>query len=335
LTSIGDLAVAPDGFVYVVDSRSSGIRVYNPQGRLVSQFGREGEGPGEFSPAIYIVGAHSDSVLVYDENRGGILTFRRNGTFVRAQRLERVPQDRILAGYLSGGRALVRIDYFPTERGRWMDSIAYRITDSTARVLETIAVYPAPPRMPGIRVGNGGFALQQPFAAEAHAAQHPGGNRAVVVLPSQFWRGRPGEVKLVYLTPAGIEVERVVNLGARRLTEAQREEWIRKRVDPLAARLEQAGTPRAGVERSLRDAIVMPQYLPDVVEASYGADGSVWLKRYDSDEWVVVGPSGSVAFRVSVPAGVRVREVSLVSMWGVTSDADGVPVITRYRVSGA
>jgi hypothetical protein len=130
--------------------------------------------------------------------------------------LERVPQDRILKGYLSGGRALVEISYFPTQRGRWMDSLAYRIQDSGARELARIAVEVSPPRdlyvgIPGNRaagVPGVAFMSRQPFTHHLLTAQDPMGNRAVAVVPYVYWNRPPGRVKLVLMDSAGVDGQR-------------------------------------------------------------------------------------------------------------------------------
>jgi hypothetical protein len=130
--------------------------------------------------------------------------------------LERVPQDRILKGYLSGGRALVEISYFPTQRGRWMDSLAYRIQDSGARDLACIAVEVSPPRdlyvgIPGNRaagVPGVAFMSRQPFTHHLLTAQDPMGNRAVAVVPYVYWNRPPGRVKLVLMDSAGVDGQR-------------------------------------------------------------------------------------------------------------------------------
>lgn len=43
------LSVGPEGLVYVVDVSSREVRVFDEVGQFVRQFGREGQGPGEFS----------------------------------------------------------------------------------------------------------------------------------------------------------------------------------------------------------------------------------------------------------------------------------------------
>jgi hypothetical protein len=133
---------------------------------------------------------------------------------------------------------------------------------------------------------------------------------------------------------AGVEVERIVDLGARRVTNAHRDAWIRNKIDPLEERLSRGGTPRAAAETKLRAAMVSGEYLPDALEVQLGSDGAIWLKPYDSNDWNVVSSSGAIAFRVRVPQNARVFQVTMDRAWAVTHDADGLPIIQRFRLSG-
>src|SRR5688500_10610211 len=46
---IGDLAVAPNGNIAVIDQLSGVVRVFDPRGRFIHAVGRPGKGPGELS----------------------------------------------------------------------------------------------------------------------------------------------------------------------------------------------------------------------------------------------------------------------------------------------
>lgn len=48
---IGDLAVHPDGRIVVLDRQAQEVRVFDPDGRHLETFGRQGGGPGEFLEA--------------------------------------------------------------------------------------------------------------------------------------------------------------------------------------------------------------------------------------------------------------------------------------------
>lgn len=79
-----DLTVGPDGRLYVADTHQYRILVYEPDGTLVRQWGREGRAPGEF---IYPVGvALSPEGDLYVAEYGGndrIQVFTTEGEFLR------------------------------------------------------------------------------------------------------------------------------------------------------------------------------------------------------------------------------------------------------------
>jgi hypothetical protein len=141
-------------------------------------------------------------------------------------------------------------------------------------------------------------------------------------------------VKLVFTNGDGIQSERIVNLGGQRGTTSVRDAWIKEFLDASQVLLARSGAmSRATAESELRKQIVVPQYIPEIEAAFLGRDGSVWLRRHTSNEWIIVSPSGAVAGRVQVPADVRVTQVSMDQLWGITRDADGLPIVIRYKVS--
>ena len=63
------------------------------------------------------------------------------------------------------------------------------------------------------------------------------------------------------------------------------------------------------------------------------ADGVLWLTEYAMPETrLVVDLTGKPLMRVRLPQGLRVMAASRTHVWGVTLDADDLPIIWRYRV---
>lgn len=77
-TSIG---VDASGNLYVLDAGNYTVAKFNPAGRHVRSFGRQGGGPGEFGfPSDMAVDADGD-VAVYDFDRRGLTRFDADGRF--------------------------------------------------------------------------------------------------------------------------------------------------------------------------------------------------------------------------------------------------------------
>jgi len=92
-----DLAVSPDGDVYVVDYGYKHVLVVGPDGTVRRTIGTQGSGPGEFEmPYVVHVGGHSIRVLDIQSNR--VQVFDRSGEMVRSYRVD--------APGLGGGRDL-------------------------------------------------------------------------------------------------------------------------------------------------------------------------------------------------------------------------------------
>ena len=76
----GDIAVAPDGRVYVADGSNHRVQVFTPKGEFLFQFGSFGSGEGQFgSPSEIVI--HDDAVYVVEEYRW-ITRFTPEGKFV-------------------------------------------------------------------------------------------------------------------------------------------------------------------------------------------------------------------------------------------------------------
>ena len=78
---IGDLDVAQNGDIAVIDQLGGVVRVYNDSGRYLRSIGRSGQGPGELSRSangISFIGG--DSLLLLDPGERRKTTFAPNGT---------------------------------------------------------------------------------------------------------------------------------------------------------------------------------------------------------------------------------------------------------------
>lgn len=70
-----------DGSFYVSDYGNHRIAVFDPSGEYVRAFGREGNGPGEFT-TINELTIQGDLVHVYDVNNGRVNRFHRDGSLL-------------------------------------------------------------------------------------------------------------------------------------------------------------------------------------------------------------------------------------------------------------
>jgi hypothetical protein len=135
--------------------------------------------------------------MVYDQNRGHVQFFLRNGTFVRALRIENAGQDRTPIARLSNTSLLTQIAYI--SGGTLADSVAYRTTDAGGREVARLVAHRATARGVRLAAGSiGGFVYKQPFVAVVQSA------RGVVALPYHSYGGQPGQLKLLLVSRNGV-----------------------------------------------------------------------------------------------------------------------------------
>lgn len=87
--------------------------------------------------------------------------------------------------------------------------------------------------------------------------------------------------------------------------------------------------------QAVADSVVADADHPAFREVVAGIDGSIWLHRmyfFADSTWVVLGPDGTVAFRVDLPADITVQQASLTHVWATAKGAYDAPLILRYAV---
>lgn len=77
--SAGGLAADAAGNVYVLDRQGKRVLEYDPTGRHLSTFGREGEGPGELNQPMALALGPGDSIWVSDFSNARITGFPQEG----------------------------------------------------------------------------------------------------------------------------------------------------------------------------------------------------------------------------------------------------------------
>jgi hypothetical protein len=340
LTVPTDLITNEKGLLFTAHEKEGIVRVFDANGKYLRSFGRKGQGPGEFSQGYGFLATIGDTTIVYNYSPWSLAFFRSDGVLVRTITINTAPKNPLLEAYLPGDRALAQLTYW-TGRGSVRDSIVFWMADAAGNLRTRLAVHADPP--PGGRAGTPveGFGSGQPFVASVVAVADPGGRRGLLIYPSSAFDGAPGQVKLVTINRDGVESERVVSLEARKLTSADVDALVQMRKDmdaEMNVMFAGRGMPTRvltpAAERQLREQVTRPEYLPTVVMALAGRDGSLWVRSYwDRNDWSVISPIGAVVYKVHIPPTTRVVRVALDQFWAIATDSDGLPIITRNRVA--
>jgi hypothetical protein len=75
------------GNIYLLESLEGTISVYNKDGQIISQFGKKGQGPGEFENSVYLSVSPEKKIYVLDRPRKVIQKFDMNGKWLERRQL--------------------------------------------------------------------------------------------------------------------------------------------------------------------------------------------------------------------------------------------------------
>ncbi len=122
---ISGLDVDDDGNFYVLDFSSAQVRVFDGRGVFIRAIGRKGQGPGEMEMPVFVQVGLSRELSVFDYLRRNLITFSRDGKYLRQSRTQESiiplgldPQGNIVGSVILaplpiGGRELKK--YFLTQ----------------------------------------------------------------------------------------------------------------------------------------------------------------------------------------------------------------------------
>ena len=289
-----------DGSVAVINGSTNQIRIFSPDGSEVRQFGREGDGPGEFRLAYTIFAIAGDRLIVADPRHPRVSIFDRNGRLTEDATLPRVRMP-VAVGWLGDDRVLLSHQAVEPEPGKVVQqSVQYTAFSWSSGALDSLARIPS-----GTIELIGGFepwgvvggAL---FEAEAHAAAISG----FAVLADG------GEPDLRF-TDAHGKLERILRWPAtgRRVTQADLAAY---RATTLA---EMPSDEYRMLMTKQLDARRVAERFPVMGDVLSDRDGRVWVQRYVEPRdtlqtWHVFDlTSGDVAV-IGLPLGMRLLDAT-------------------------
>lgn len=94
---LGSIASDSDGRVALLDSLECRVYLFSPSGKLISSFGRRGQGPGEFSFPMK-VDFYEDFIYVFDPTGRTLQFFKYDGSFIRLIKLFKSYSDVVIDG---------------------------------------------------------------------------------------------------------------------------------------------------------------------------------------------------------------------------------------------
>lgn len=350
-TRVMDMALGPDGEIYVAQPQVPYVAVFSADGEPLQTIGRAGSGPGEFLSNARFIGWRGDTFFATARRK--TMFYDRDGTFVREVSFAPVvvPGSRLHPGVpLSDGRLVpgrgVSGPFFLA------DSVAILSVVDDGADIDTIGFVP---KLKRVRVERGYF--NHPLKPlDGHSAlpiRVTSDGTGIVFVSRVMPEASPPRFEVLRIGVAGDTVS-IFDVP-----------WEPKRVSRSDARiLRQAfGGAAAGDDnentrnrfseptrerrrREAEEALELPEFFPPVRQILPGEDGTIWLLReLDLDEhverWEVYGPDGTAEGWLEIQEGFirrpwSVRATALRAsrdeLWVTTIDELHVPTIRRYAL---
>lgn len=115
---ITGLAVDPEGRIYVADHQVPAIKRFGPDGELLDQIGRSGEGPGEYEQPLDLLTLPGGALALWDFGNRRINLYELDGEFLDSYT---VPTSSLIAGRMlyadTAGHLYVRTGLRPRDAG--------------------------------------------------------------------------------------------------------------------------------------------------------------------------------------------------------------------------
>lgn len=362
LTYVQELAIGPDGEVYVPQAFLGSVLVFSPNGTLIRSFGRFGSGPGDFQDGPRSVTWVKDTLWVADRLRAQ--SFDPDGRardFVSFQEIDwnegsiYRPDAPLADGTFWARRAVTPVgdDRVPT--------LAIRRFSTEGATIDTVAIVDARnSRIITRREGGGGFADHPIWGmlpgALGGLKQLLASDRSSLALLGEV-RERPGSgsFDLLRISLEGDTLlRRSISYEPRRITREEEEWWFQEFGTYLAGDnrqgqrrfLQRSDAERNRMRELAREIFWLPEYYPPVRRIMAGADETIWLLReFDVleavDRWEVYSFDGELIGRVTnrgrdrfVPwlPRLRVLRASRDALWTTTTDEFDVSYIHRFRI---
>ncbi len=347
-TAVGDLEVTRAGHMYVLNPGDQTIVLLDARGKRVREFGRRGEGPGEFRRAGKLA-IRRDSVWVVDYGLRRVTRFALNGqnpvSFLIQPAVGGVASPAAMG--TEGVLVAVNVSYGPAEQHQTTSQSSSLLlhTDYRGNVSDTLLRVTEPNAMlrysieavdvdRGRVVGNAN--ARQPFTPRSFWSVNYDGSNVVVVAEEASNRATAvGSLRVTSLSLAGD------TLNSRRLPfkrEPVTAQHVTAVVDSLSRTFTMKGNVRVrGNRQTIRDSLDVAAFWPAVSALTVGVDGSIWIRRngppgFPYTRYWVVFPNESEARAVTLPREFTLLRASRSALWGWSRDPDGLPVVERYRL---
>lgn len=322
-----------DGRIVLVNQGSQQIRFYDQSGKFVSQAGRPGRGPGEFSNAFYLWVLPGDTIWVGDYRPWQFLVFGPDGTWKRTVRPS--PQyinSPAVMSVLDDGRSVLAETPLQSrsQSGFTLQHLTVVVHGPDGALTDSIGTYP------NGRIGNMGDNPTGPWLSpffESFTRAAASGSQVVV------GHGSVPELS-VYRASDSLRLERLVRwtTGDRTISsEAVAAE--RKRLREEYPELDPAMFKML-VEPQIREDRPVADRFPAFAGVIAGRDGRIWVREYptpdraDTRSYLAFDAEGRFVCRAAMPAFDNIFEFGKDYLIALDRDSLGVERVLQYPIAG-
>lgn len=290
-----------DDRVVVADAGNGRILTFAPDGSLLGQLGRQGDGPGEFRSMLVMRPWLGDSLVVWDDRARRASVIAPDMTFARSFRLdvpEGIPFARVLGTYPDGsflGMSFTNMNA-PPQHGLQRAPIRLHHFGVGGEHLGVVGEAPGTELiMADPATGGSPFYPPHFYRSGNHlASEH------LLLAPNDSW-------ELTFSTPAG-DTEQIVRW--LKAPEPVTAEATQASLDRLLERIPETGHAAA---RAIAGELDIHTTMPAFDGVFYDRVGRVWLQAYDPAErpmveWTVVGPEGELLATIVLPRSLALRD---------------------------
>lgn len=330
LGEIGDIAVADDGTILVLDWGASVVRSFDHDGNPLSVTGGSGSGPGEFSTLVRrIVLGPDETYWVPDRSNVRVSRFSLDGEFLTSFRLDLVEGEPLEWASTRSGNLLVRRRI---SSNGWDGLLSLQTTGTVA---DTVLV----------------FEYEDGQPTPEHL-------KNVLLSAVPVWNALPNghivygistEYKLYVLDPTGaLTAVYSRAIPPTPISEDERAAfWVRLRE---IFETSEEGIPPAVIDQALQQ-IELVDVLPFFARIEPGPEATIWVQRVPTPDqinprdlnvssserwggrtWDVFDRQGHFMGATELPTGFELKTIWNNEIYGVGETAGGAQQVVRLRV---
>jgi len=322
-----------DGRIVLSDDGSLQLRLFGPDGVFLRNWGREGEGPGEFL-AVEVMGAvGGDTLVVVDGRMRRISLFHPEAGFVEQFTVDERAGHVLFPNGMFGDGSIVfggELTFGPggdtPEDGINRSEARYRSARRDGSFGATFGSVP----------GSEMFMQAQGGGGEIHisAVSIPyGRNPAAHARGEILYLGSGDTYEILGFKPDG-RLERIIRVLQPQLPVTSQD--VERYIEAEVAALDDPS--RAPAIRSLLHDIPAPETMPAYQAFTVDSEGSLWVEDFRRPgeklrTWTVFDREGRPRTRLSLPSDNRVLEIGRDYLMAVFEDSLGVQYLRLFALS--